>query len=323
MMQGAGTLRRLGTVIVYGSSGFVGREVARCMATSGVTVLRMATPRLLCSAADVEVIADSIDQTLVGRLRIQLARADVVVNASGVTPRATHHRDVLLGANALFPATLASATAATGTRLIHVSSAAVQGNQPRLTARGPLRPFNPYSASKAMGETLVTRLAAGGAVCLRPASVHGVDRSTTRKVVAFARSPVAFTETPGAASTPQQHVVNVAAAVHHLASTRSDPPSVVLQPDEGFTTGGFLELMGSGRSPRLVPRSAGWLTVGIGAATSVLLPQAAQHVRRLEILLRGQEQEASWLDGDNFKLPYSHAEWTGMVRDMEAEGAAR
>jgi UDP-glucose 4-epimerase len=308
--------------MVYGSSGFVGQAVALCLSSNGVVVRRATTPRLTCAATDMEGVSQDVDRALVDHVSTEIHDADVVVNAAGVTPGSGGSAETMMGANALFAAVLAAAAHQTGVRLVHVSSSAVQGGGCQLTAHGQLRPFNPYSLSKAIGESLVHQLHPG-AISLRPASVHGFDRPMTRRLVAFARSKAAFTLSPGTAPTPQMHVRNVAAAVCHLAATTASPPDIVLQPDEGFTTKGFLQLMGSGRSPLLVPASMGRLISWACTAGARVVPNVAQQARRVEMLMKGQSQESSWLAIDGFRLPYSHEHWVDMVERIEALAESR
>jgi len=311
------------TAAVYGASGFVGREVAVALEGDGISVRPLRAPRLRCGATTLAGVSNSVDSGVVDHLARQILGVDVIVNAAGVLSGVRNQREVILGANALLPACLAAAVAAIGgeVRFIHISSAAVQGGQPRLTARGPLRPYNTYSLAKALGERSVTKYVRPETVSLRPGSVHGPRRAMTHKVMAFARSPKAMTLAPGLAPSPQVHVANVAAAVCQLASIRSTTPEVVLQPEEGFTTSGFLELMG-GKAPRLAPPFLGPVVSWTRSATSSLAPRAAQQLRRIELLLRGQQQERSWLTGAGFVPPFTHTDWEEMVRRVQVEGGA-
>lgn len=301
-------------VAVVGATGFVGRAVVERLRQCGADVRAVRAPRLTAETRTSEDVVAALNRRLTERTRADIDDVDVVVNAAGVTPSRGASAAELFGANALLPALLVAAT--TAQRLVHVSSAAVQGRAPVLTARGPLCPFNAYSASKALGEQVALRLAPERVAVLRPASVHGPGRSVTRRVVRLAGSPAAVTLAPGSGPTPQAHVANVAAAAAHLVMTTSTPPSVVLQPSEGFSTAGFLALMG-GRPPRLIPSR---LRPAVAAAVAVgsRLPRAAQQVRRLELLLLGQDQEESWLVADGYMPVADRLAWEAMAEQVRA-----
>ncbi|MDQ3105685.1 MAG: NAD-dependent epimerase/dehydratase family protein [Actinomycetota bacterium] len=293
--------------------------MVRELASSGIEVSEPRAPRLLCAATDVDGVVSAVDGRVVSAAAALFDGVDAVVNAAGVTTGLLAPSDVLVGANALLPATLAAATPQLA-RLIHISSAAVQGRQPVLRAAGPLQPFNPYSASKALGEQATQMVSGGRAIVLRPPSVHAPNRRLTRRVVRLASSGVAATIAPGTCATPQVHVRNVAAAVRHLVLTAATPPAVILQPSEGFTTAGFLHVMG-GRKPKLLPRAIGTLAAPL-LGLACRSPAVAQHARRAEVLLLGQQQEQSWLDRDEFRPAVRAVQWGEMAAGIRA-GRAR
>jgi len=311
------TTPHVGTVHLLGASGFVGKHVRLALEAEGLVVTTHRAPRLRLGARDVREVIAGIDDALVHDIRAWLHPGDVIVNVAGLIGGGDP--DAFTGANALLPAALARTVASTGsTRLVHVSSAAVQGSSRTLTAAGALSPFNGYSRSKALGELAVQSLAPEAATCLRPASVHGRDRGVTRAVVVLASSVASTTLAPGTASTPQHHVENVAAAVRRLVTMAENPPPVVLQPDEGFTTYNFLMLMSGGRRPHLAPRRLGPLVSGLRGASARYLPVAGKQLRRLELMLRGQDQEMSWLTEHGFTGPRRHEAWIDMAEEVRA-----
>ena len=236
----------------------------RDLAAHGWDVAAYAAPRLSCTARDLPGLLAEVDPDLVAQLSHETAECVGIVNASGVVPGRSASRAALMGANALLPAVLATvASRRRGLRFVHLSSSAVQGSVPVLRSQGPVRPFSPYAESKIYAEAALRALAQESSVSLRPASVHGPNRAMTHRVMRLASSRSSFTSAPGDSPTPQMHVDNVSAAVRFLLSCRHLVPSVVLQPTEGFSTSGFLELMGSGRAPTLVPRSIGSLVSGL------------------------------------------------------------
>ena len=317
---GAGRRRR---VALYGGTGFIGRAVRQDLADHGWDVALCAAPRLASAALDLPGLLGDIDSELVTQLCHETAECVGIVNASGIVPGRSASRAAVMGANALLPAVLAAVSSRRpGLRFVHLSSSAVQGSVPVLRAEGPVRPFSPYAQSKICAEAALRVLAEGSSVSLRPASVHGPNRAMTRRVMRLASSRKSITSAPGNLPTPQMHVDNVAAAVRFLLAANTLVPSVVLQPAEGFSTRGFLELMGSGRAPTLVPRAIGPLVSGFRSLLSTTAPGTAHSLRRVELLLLGQDQEDSWLTGQGFELPYGHSHWRDMVMHLESSETA-
>jgi dTDP-4-dehydrorhamnose reductase len=221
-----------------------------------------------------------------------LAGCEAVVNAAGLaTP--TGSGDDLFGADALLPGVLARAVG-DSVRLVHVSSAAVQGRRPVLDETSTREPFSPYSSAKALGEELLLSQRPAS-TCFRATSVHGRGRSVTASLVRLAGSPLASVAGAGDGPTPQVLVENVGDAVAYLALCEEQPPAIVLQPSEGMTTADLVRVLG-GREPRRVPvRLARGLVAG-GHLVGARVPAVAGMTRRVEMLWFGQRQSPGWLD---------------------------
>jgi UDP-glucose 4-epimerase len=296
-------------VAVLGSTGFVGSAVVDALARRGAVVRRVTAPRLSSDARDLNRLrAGLADPGVVReteRLREDLADCSVVVNVAGLATATAGGDDLLVGADALLPGVVASATPGRA-RLVHVSSAAVQGRREVLDESAEVHPFSPYSAAKAWGEALV-RERAGDTVCFRPTSVHGPGRAVTRTLARALRSPVASVAGAGDLPTPQVLVANVADAVAYVATTSEQPPPVVLQPWEGLTTAELVRLLG-GREPRHVPELAARAAVASGYRVARWSSGAAGTARRLEMMWFGQRQEPGWLD-DRWRPPHGHDAW--------------
>jgi nucleoside-diphosphate-sugar epimerase len=309
-----------GAVAVLGGTGFVGGAVVTALRDGGWHADTFTAPRLTAESSEV---ADAV--RLARRLQPQvmphdlLSGYDVVVNCAGVAD-ATAAGGVarLFGANGLLPVVAARAAAQAGAaRFVHVSSAAVQGRARELDESSTLRPFSPYSTSKALGEQALGDVASHDLpgtrlVVLRPTSVHHHDRRVTRSLARLARSPLSSVAGRGTAPTPQVHLDNVAAAVAFCCRPEVSPPGLVLQPAEGFSTESFLRTLGAGRRPRRIPRGAASAAVG-----AMHLRQAsAGWARRLEMLWFGQRQRPVWLEETGFRGPFDRAGWAELAHAL-------
>lgn len=285
-------------VVVLGAGGFVGSAVTAALQRRGMLVEPVVAPRLRSDATSLDELRADLEGREAAHARAvlldSLAGASAVVNAAGIATAAAGRDDALVGANALLPALVAEATP-TDARLVHVSSAAVQGRRPVLDESVELTPFSPYSSSKAWGEALL-RERAPRATSVRPTSVHGLGRSVTRTLVRVLASPAASVAGAGDDPTPQVLVANVGDAVAHVTTTPEQPPQVVLQPWEGLTTAGLVRLLG-GREPRHLPVPLARAVVRTAHSWGRAVPAMAGVARRVEMLWFGQGQERGWLDG--------------------------
>lgn len=298
-------------VAVVGATGFVGEAVTKAFRDSGVEVSQVVAPRLRSRIGTVDgILAEAGRLTsILDGLAESLEDCDVVVNAAGLAHATGHDLPAMLGANALLPACLAIALlrdGGAGRRLIHVSSAAVQGHTPCLTESRETFPFSVYSVSKALGETAL--LALYEAVIYRPTSVHGPTRNVTRSLVKLAASPVSSVAGRGDQPTPQVLVQNVASAVTFLADPLVEPPAIALHPWEGFTVAELLRVLG-GREPRHLPERLARTALAGGLPLSRMAPRIAGSVRRLEMLWFGQRQEEGWLDRSDWTPPAGIEAW--------------
>src|SRR4051794_32882959 len=117
-------------VAVVGASGFVGSHVVAALVERGAQVDQVRAPRL--SGATGEGALRAADACSWGRelLRSTFAGCDAVVMAAGVGLSGAAKESQLMAANAVLPAVVASAARESGvSRLVHVSSAAVQGRR--------------------------------------------------------------------------------------------------------------------------------------------------------------------------------------------------
>jgi UDP-glucose 4-epimerase len=285
------------TVAVLGSTGFIGRAVCAELASRRVEVRHVTAPRLSWPRGlrpGIEAVPADLHRDLVETLARQLGGTQIVVNAAGIANPASPDNPSLYSANALLPVLVARACALAGVgRLIHVSSAAVQGEDV-LDETARTTPFSPYSRSRALGEHLLRPETTVETVIFRPTSVHGAGRAVTRSLIRFARSPMGCTAGDGSAPTPQVLVEDVAAAVTHLALARGRVPPIVLQPHNGMTTGLLLRLLGA-RKPWHLPNGIARPAVGGLRVCAKFSPRAQADARRIDMLLFGRRQVAGWL----------------------------
>jgi dTDP-4-dehydrorhamnose reductase len=109
-------------------------------------------------------------------------RPDIIINAAAYTTvdRAEQEPEHAYAINALGPENLARAAAASGVRLVHLSTDFVfDGSQPTpYRPSDAAQPLSVYGASKLAGEQVVRRIAGDRAVIVRTAwlySVHGCN----------------------------------------------------------------------------------------------------------------------------------------------------
>lgn len=286
--------------ILVGASGFVGSAISQQLDNLAQPYRTLSAPRLSSLAQDARQIIHEArqQQELIDQLAQQVSGAQVLINAAGLASPDQSQLAPLLGANALLPALLALAAAqARVPRLIHLSSAAVQGPVPVLDASPRTQPFSPYSRSKALGEEtlllLADQLPELNISILRATSVQGVQRQTTRSLVKVASSPLASVAGDGQQKTPVSSAQALADFTHCLAAYPGQLPAIVLQPWEGATCASVLEDAG-GRKPWKIPSPLARSLIRLGYGASRLWAGAAGPVRRLEVMWFGQDIDDSW-----------------------------
>lgn len=291
--------------LVLGGSGFVGSAVLGALRSAGIEAQAAVAPRLSTGADTLPELVAAANSVDIADLHAIMAGHDVVVNAAGLATPSSGGGDGLLGANALLPAVIARAAADAGVRrVIHLSSAAVQGRTPLLDETATVRPFSAYSRSKALGEQALSLAAARrphlSVVTVRATSVQGRGRPTTAALTRLARSPLASVAAPGQARTPVTSVESLADLVLAVGEHAAPVPPVILQPWEGLTVRSVLEA--SGGRPLILPSALCRVVVRSGyGASSLLGGRLDGHVRRVELMWFGQDQVPGW------------AEWAGVV----------
>lgn len=307
---------------VLGASGFVGSAVVQALECRGHEVRPMRAPRLSTLSSTVPGLAKNANslQEEKAQLAASLVGTDVVINAAGLALPGSVDSPELRGANALLPLLVWQAAAQAGVRrLVHLSSAAVQGQCAVLDESTGTNPFSAYSRSKALGEEALLKAHSaiggllragteGGAatppevIALRATSVQGPGRQRTVSLARLARSPLASVAAPGTAPTPVTSINALAAFVVHVADSPTRPPAVVLQPWEGATVSSVLTAAG-GRNPTALPATLCRLTLRAGYAVSSLLGDHLHgFVRRVELMWFGQRQETGWAEDSGFLL---------------------
>lgn len=165
--------------LVTGGTGFVGSHIADALAANGwsVRILDVSPPTRTLTLAQEFVHADIRDQSA---MRSAVAGCEVVVDNAALVPvtRATpaEYRSV----NVDGCRTTLDAARAEGAYVVHVSSTSIFGSPEDLpvTEDTPLRPFEPYGASKAEAELVVQNERDNGleVASLRPRAVLGRGR---------------------------------------------------------------------------------------------------------------------------------------------------
>lgn len=297
---------------VLGASGFVGSGILAALDKVDTRQVRpIRAPRLQTSAvldtvSALEMIRnDSNVQGVVADLVRKFEGIDVVVNAAGIATPDASNENSLMGANGLLPVIIAEAAkrARVG-KLIHISSAAVQGNRKILDESPDVEPFSPYSRSKALGEQALASWIGGAkgqsndgqlrVVTIRATSVQGPGRRTTISLKRIARSPLASVAKPGDQPSVvssldglSRFVVTVGASSQHL-------PLTLIQPWEGASVRDVLLLAGGGRNPKFIPDPIARAGVKSLKIMGKLNGRFKGLARRLEVMWFGQSQVSGW-----------------------------
>jgi UDP-N-acetylmuramyl pentapeptide phosphotransferase/UDP-N-acetylglucosamine-1-phosphate transferase/dTDP-4-dehydrorhamnose reductase len=291
-----------GDVVVLGASGFVGTEVVRALSAQGVTVRTAAAPRFTTSArtvsdivAEAPLILQALDSDAV-----PLDGADSVILAAGLATPDGADGDDLYGANALLPAVVAAAADRAGVRrMVHLSSAAVQGRTQELDESWDSNPFSAYSRSKALGEAVLAETMHSyldgrehlDIAIVRATSVQGRGRDTTNSLIRLASSRLSSVAAPPDRPTVVSSVGGLARFVVAVCAADRDMQGIRLQPWEGHSTASALEALG-GRRPIVLPAWICRSVVTLAFCGGQFVPRFAGIARRLELLWFGQRQAA-------------------------------
>ena len=317
---------------VLGASGFVGSAITARLGALGIPVTPIEAPRLGSHALYSEDIITEARRLegIIDTLAEAIAGSDVVVNAAGLAAPNMQDQYALVGANALLPAVLAIAAQRTGVkRIIHLSSAAVQGAKDTLDASEYTAPFSAYSFSKALGEEALLDIrdyiletadqgrAPGSEaspfpaapshnpvdvpedhaleICiLRATSVQGRGRRTTELFARMASSPFASIAGDGNHKTPVSSSHALAEFVVMLGEYEDELPPIVLQPWEDATVASVMIDAGR-RKPISLPEWLCRAAVKTGYTVSELLGDKFQgSVRKVELMWFGQNVDDSW-----------------------------
>lgn len=305
-----------------GANGFVGRAVATEARRHDVEVIGIRSPRLKFSG---RTNPASLSRAWINShpgdfeaLVAMLEGVDVIVNAAGLATPDSQATGPLYGANAVLPAVLAQAAATAGVpRMVHISSAAVQGRREPLDETRGVDPLTPYGDSKASGEAVLFERhveTPRELVVYRPTSVQAATRSMTRQLVRFASLPAIPTCHRGEAPLPLALIDNVAAGIVHVCRAATCP-EVVLQPWEGMTLRSLLAAWGRARVvpvPQLVARAS----LGLLYAGGRIAPPLAAAARRLELITFGQAQDARALRVLGFSPPAGAAAYRKLAEEV-------
>lgn len=301
---------------VVGASGFVGSAVvAKLQRQHSCTVVKIAAPRVEWRNEGPEHLLVT-ERLSISDLASEFAELDAVVNCAGFAIASSRNASELWNANCATAAVFAAAARTAGIpRVVHISSAAVQGRSDVLDSSSLVKPENSYGDSKACGEEMVRALCPG-AVVYRPPGVHGSDRDVTRRLVRLAGSRLSSVAAPGDGNAPQALIENVASAIAFLLMVSAEPPSVVSHPSEGLSTAELLELIG-GRVPREVPRGMARMLLSLGFGLPFKSDWMYAQLRRLEVLWFGQVQASSWLTEAGWQPDIDKAGWSNFQRYLE------
>jgi nucleoside-diphosphate-sugar epimerase len=312
-------------ICLAGSTGFIGSVIAQTARGSGAHMVTAVKAPRISSAGMADPAREALDwvaghgaefQRLVDSLH-----GDVAVNAAGLAAPASSDVVTLRGANAIWPTVLSLACReAAVPRLVHVSSAAVQGRRDPLDESTEHTPFSAYSRSKAEGEGALLQLGETGTgvselVIYRPTSVQGAGRRTTASLVRLSRVRHLPVTDGGRQPLPLVLVADVARACLLLAGT-PEPPAVALHPWEGMTTARLLEWLAPG-TPRIdVPPPVVRAVLGCVRAGGQLSGRARALSRQLDLLYLGQRIDAHALRERGYASTTGVEDWQSLARSV-------
>lgn len=307
-------------VAVVGASGFIGSNVSKLLGSKGITVIPVKAPRLESQEFESHTRAH---QLAIRQMPVDFAEkfrgAHVVVNCAGSPDASSTDMAYLLAANTILPVMVANAALQSDVcRIIHVSTAAVQGRKRTLDSREDYDLFSPYAQSKAWGEMALLELESTKIHIYRPPAVHHESRRVTRRIARLAKSPLATVASPGDAPTPQALLSNVASAIAFLVTSRQDLPPIIHHPHEGLTTTSLFLALGE-RKPTRLPRSVTRQVVRWGYLGGRAFPLLQANVRRAELMWFGQEQAPSWLTQAGYIPVTDIKRWKALGRRVRHE----
>ncbi len=256
----------------------------------------------------------------------ELSGTDALVNAAGMAEPESEDIDRLFDANAVLAAVVAQLASDAGVpRLIHISSAAVQGRRDPLDETEELEPLTAYGRSKAAGERVLLQRRVdvpAELVVYRPTSVQGPSRGLTRKLVAFTSLPVVPLPGRGTSPVPVCLAPAVGAVVVFLLGAPS-PPGIVLQPSEGMTTRTLLDALGDHPRYLPVPGVLARMAVEAGYRVGRRSSRMGALSRRLDLLVNGQHQDARALASMGFTLAADAQAYQRLGEQVRAENQKR
>lgn len=294
-------------VALVGGRGFLGSRILELLGENGHHVVVLgrdelgdfgfSDPSTRTAAAFVEGLGGERP----ARLADLMVGVDVIVNAAGSATPDSSDEYLLRNDNVILPLVLHRAAESAGVRrMIHISSASVQGHRDPLDESWETEPLTPYARSKAAAELELRRAgqtSATSVVVYRPASVHGPGRPTTEALTAAVRRWYFPRIGDGQAPLPVTSADSVARAIGHLVGSEALHEGVVAHPWEHVHQRDLLDRLGGARFVRLPER----FTRNAIAVAARLSPSAVRAaVRRAEILLLGQRIECRRLVCDGF-----------------------
>jgi dTDP-4-dehydrorhamnose reductase len=286
---------------IVGASGFIGSALVSRLKAQGFEVTTAVAPRL-SSAVDTDpagLFCAAMNHPAVEELVGEMRGKSVVVNTAGIADSGARQSSNLIGANSLLPVIVAlAAVRAEVPRMVHLSSAAVQGRSRTLDDSQSLSPFSPYSRSKALAEralwilqnSLSVTHESTSVVILRATSIYAINRETSATLERVARSPLASVAAPGDQPSPVASLDGLLATIVEVGTQPECPPPIVLQASEGATVTSVLSGI-SGRAPKVLPICLCKAILRVAWALSrVAGPRWISRVRQLELMWLGQEQ---------------------------------
>jgi len=168
-------------IIIFGSSGMLGRYVSRYLSSTGFEVIKL-------TRVEYELARITLDSLKLFLFKHNISNADVVVNCAGVIPQSKNGTNRLYYTiNSIFPVMLSAVCNEIGCKMIHITTDCVfDGKSGNYTELDTPNPVDDYGTSKLLGElcnsTIIRTSIIGEELCNKASLLEWVKSNNDKKI---------------------------------------------------------------------------------------------------------------------------------------------